>query len=159
MWLAVLKLSLFIYLTTITSAQAFHYHGDLRHKTDYVTSKWRERLREHNGNRLQSVATTEKPEPIRMRHSRFPNLDRVLNKLDDMQERNTRRPLYVTPRYTTTTTTPDDGLVNEYDDEDLNYDDDDLDEDTFDKDDDDEMSNDEMVCKSSTRKCFERVLF
>lgn len=157
MWLAVLKLSLFIYLTTVTSAQAFHYHGDLRHKTDYVTSKWRERLREHNGNRLQSVATTEKPEPIRMRHSRFPNLDRVLNKLDDMQERNTRRPLFVAPRYTTTTTTTDDGLVDEYDDEDLNYDDDDLEDDTFDKDDDDEMANDGMVCKSSTRKCFVRV--
>lgn len=141
MWLAVLKLLLFIYLTTFTSVLAFHYHSDLRHKTDYVTSKWRERHQKGN----QNVVTTEKPHydsAVRVRHSRFPNLDSFLNKLDGIQETSTKRPVYASTRRTTTTTT---SLPDDYDD-DLNYDDDDLEEDAIDKENqEDFLDNDRLV--------------
>lgn len=144
MWLAVLKLLLFIYLTTFTSVFAFHYHGDLRHKTDYVTSKWRERHQKGT----QHVVTTEKTHHdsvVRVRHSRFPNLDSFLNKLDGIPDSTTKRPVYAsTKRTTTTSTTTNEGLVDDYDD-DLNYDDDDLEEDAIDKENQDDFLDDRLV--------------
>lgn len=145
MWLAVLKLLLFIYLTTLTSVLAFHDHGELRHKTDYVTSKWRER---HQIKGSQNTVTTEKPihdSAVRVRHSRFPNLDSFLNKLDGIQESSTKRPVYASTRRTTTTTTTDEGLLDDYED-DLNYDDDDMEEDAIDKENqEDFLDNDRLV--------------
>lgn len=134
MWLAVSKLLPFIYLATFTSAVAVYYQRDYKNKTDYATSKWREKLN-------VSHVTTENPlsqQGVRIRHSRFPNLDRISNRLDDIKASSRYRHHSVRTTTTTTTTTPSDGLLDDYDDDELNYEDDDLEEDAFDKESDDE---------------------
>lgn len=133
MWLAVSKLLPFIYLATFTSAVAVYYQRDYKNKTDYATSKWREKLN-------ASQVTTESPlyQSVKIRHSRFPNLDRISNRLDDIKASSKYKHHYVRTTTTTTTTTPSDGLLDDYDDDDLNYEDDDMEEDVFDKESNDE---------------------
>lgn len=130
MWLAISKLLPFIYLATFTSAVAVYYQRDHKNKTDYATSKWREKL---NTTQL----TTENPlyQGVRIRHSRFPNLDRISNRLDDIKASSKYKHVKTT---TTTTTTPSDGLLDDYEDDDLNYEDDDMDDDALDKENDEE---------------------
>lgn len=133
MRLAVSKLLPLIYFATFTSAVAVYYQRDSKNKTDYATSKWREKLN-------ASPVTTESPlyQSVRIRHSRFPNLDRISNRLDDIKASSKYRHHFVRTTSTTTTTTTSDGLLDDYDDDDLNYDDDDMEDDAFDKDSDDE---------------------
>lgn len=132
MWLAISKLLPFIYLATFTSAVAVYYQRDHKNKTDYATSKWREKLN-------TTQITTENPlyQGVRIRHSRFPNLDRISNRLDDIKKfKHTKTTIRTT---TTTTTTPSDGLLDDYEDtDDLNYEDDDMEDDVLDKENNDE---------------------
>lgn len=147
MWLAVLKLLLFIYLTTFTSVLVFGYHtGDLRHKTEYVTSKWRERPQFKNQIAVTTENNLQGPSAVvRVRHSRFPNLDSFLNKLDGMHDTSTKRPARFAAAITKhTTTTSSDGLLDDYED-DLNYDDDDMEEDAIDKENQDEFTDDDRL--------------
>lgn len=130
MWLTISKLLPFIYLATFTSAVAVYYQRDHKNKTDYATSKWREKLNTTQQVRTTTITatttttTTEHPlyyQNVRIRHSRFPNLDRISNRLDDINKSRFKT--------TTTTTTTSDGLLEDYEDDDLNYEDDDMDDD------------------------------
>lgn len=128
----------------VCTALAYHHHA--ANKEDY--SKWRERFLANKPPPSAPLAHSENDiyyENLKLRHhSRFPNLDRVMLKIDNMQGKKKehvgevpeatlhnkirhqgfQRP---TPTSTTTTTTTDEGLFgDEYGDDDLEYDDDDM---------------------------------
>lgn len=154
MWLPVPKLLMFIYLTTFTSVAA--YDGILRHKTNYVNSKWRERLKEFSEKKSNSAVVTEKPHEettVKVRHSHHPNLERVLNRLSSAHGKTTKRPLvYGAPRYTTTTTSTEASIQDNEDDE-VIYEDEDFDE-NVDRDDEDDSSDVDYDGWVSTRSYF-----
>ncbi|XP_008192810.2 uncharacterized protein LOC659516 [Tribolium castaneum] len=164
MWIADLRIVLGFCICT-----ALAYQGS---KQDYI--KWRERFLPKRPTTTESAVTSANDihyENLKLRHhSRFPNLDRVLVKIDNLQKKNDVQPVHNRIRHqnvykttTTTTTTTDEGLfgddysdpeyeddnndeLNDYDEwDDENFDD--YDDETFDSDDPfaDEWQNEEAT--------------
>lgn len=105
MWLLFLKTFLYLYLTN--SVHSYQFSGSSS-KT-YVNTKWRNKYDTKNSLTTSTLSpwnkkyhhTTVKPthlrhSDLRLRHSRFPNLDGVMSRLDQIKTTTTSSPYKLT---------------------------------------------------------------
>lgn len=105
MWLVFLKILLCIYLTN--NVNCYQYSG-VYTKSSYVNDKWKNSKNDNNNkNHIASSSTLQRNYPyttispyhytsnVHLRHNRFHNLDKVMNRLDHFTT--------TTPSYKTTT--------------------------------------------------------